>query len=97
MPSCDELAALWLQAEERVRSEPENERFEAEAERLGEAYAKAIAEASQEELRLAWEAAQRAVSAELIGTREWGDARRIAELLRTEYRAARPEESDLIG
>lgn len=85
---CEDLARQWLAAEERVRSEPANEALAQTAARLGEAYDEAINAASLEDLRLSWEAAQRAQAGEEIGSRSWADARRISELLRTEYLAA---------
>ena len=84
------LAARWLEAEERAGIEPTNANLAQEAVRLAGAYEDAIRASSQEELRLAWEAARQRQGRELIGTREWGDARRVSELLRTEYLAARP-------
>ena len=88
-PGCEDLARQWLAAEERVRLEPANEALAQNAVRLGEAYDEAVTAASLEELRLSWEAAQRAQAAEEVGGRSWADARRVSELLRTEYLAAR--------
>lgn len=92
--SCEVLAARWLEAEERSEIEPMNATLAQEAIRLAAAYEDAIRAASQEELRLAWEAARQRQGRELIGTREWSDARRVSELLRTEYAAARPTPED---
>jgi hypothetical protein len=92
--SCEVLAARWLEAEERAGIEPTNATLAQEAVRLAQAYEDAIRAATQEELRLAWEAARQRQGRELIGTREWGDARRVSELLRTEYAAARPSPAD---
>jgi hypothetical protein len=89
-PGCEDLARQWLTAEERVRLEPANEALAQVAARLGEAYDEAVNAASLEDLRLSWEAAQRAQAAEEIGGRSWADARRVSELLRTEYLAAHP-------
>jgi hypothetical protein len=91
--ACEELAVQWLNAEQRARTEPTNEAVGDEAVRLGEAYDEAIGAASQEELRLAWETAQRHQAAEEIGSRAWADARRVSELLRTEYQAARTRDT----
>ena len=91
---CEVLAARWLDAEERAGIEPTNATLAQEAVRLAGAYEDAIRAASLEELRLAWEAARRRQNGELIGTREWGDARRVSELLRAEYAAARPSPQD---
>ena len=88
-PGCEDLARQWLVAEERVRLEPANEGLAQVAARLGEAYDEAVNAASLEDLRLSWEAAQRAQAAEEVGGRSWADARRVSELLRTEYQAAR--------
>jgi hypothetical protein len=93
-PSCEMLAARWLDAEERAGIEPTNATLAHEAVRLAGAYEAAIRAASLEELRLAWEAARQRQGRELIGTREWGDARRVSELLRAEYAAARPTPQD---
>ena len=90
-PPCEELAAQWLEAEDRAGTEASNASLMLEAVRLGEAYDAAIRVATQEELRLAWEAARHRQAREDVGTREWGDARRVSELLRAEYLAARPE------
>lgn len=86
---CEDLATRWLAAEERVRTEPTNVALAEEAARLGETYDEAVCAASMEDLRLAWEAARRLQSGEEIGSRSWADARRVSELLRTEYEAAR--------
>ena len=87
--ACEDLATRWLAAEERTRAEPANEALAEEAVRLGEAYDAAIGAASLEDIRLSWEAALRKQAGEEIGSREWADARRVSELLRTEYEAAR--------
>ena len=85
----EDLATRWLDAETRSQGEPANSSIADEAARLGEEYDAAIATATQEELRLAWEAAARLQAAEEIGGPEWATARRVSELLRTEYLAAR--------
>ena len=85
----EDLATRWLEAETRSHGEPANEQFAEEAARLGEAYEAAVGAATQEELRLAWEAATARQAAEEIGGPAWADARRVSELLRTEYQAAR--------
>jgi hypothetical protein len=82
------LASDWLGTEEQARNDPDNAILQARAERLSEAYAAAIASATVEDLRLAWEAARRRQGQEEMGSRSWGDARRVSELLRTEYTAA---------
>jgi hypothetical protein len=90
---CEDLAGRWLEAEQRVRTEPANERLAEAAVRLGEAYDDAVGLATQEELRLAWEAARHRQARVEIGTPAWADARRISELLRAEYEAAREREA----
>ena len=85
----EDLATRWLDAETRSQGEPANASFADDAARLGEEYDAAVATATQEELRLAWEAAVRLQAAEEIGGPEWATARRVSELLRTEYQAAR--------
>ncbi len=85
----EDLATRWLDAEARSQGEPANGPFADEAATLGEAYDAAVAVATQEELRLAWEAAAKLQAAEEIGGPDWADARRVSELLRTEYLAAR--------
>lgn len=86
--TCDDLATRWLAAERRTFEEPASEALANEAERLGLAYEAAVQAASQEELRLAWEAAMQVQGRQEMGSVEWTEARRVAELLRTEYRAA---------
>jgi hypothetical protein len=88
-PDCEDLATRWLDAEERSRTEPSNQAFAADAARLGEAYEAAVGQASQEDLRLAWESARQRQAGQEMGSRAWTDARRVSELLRTEYEAAR--------
>ncbi len=85
----EDLATRWLDAEARSQGEPANGSIADDAARLGEEYDAAIATATMEELRLAWEAAARLQAAEEIGGPEWANARRVSELLRTEYQAAR--------
>jgi hypothetical protein len=82
------LALDWLEAEERARAEPANASLDAAAARLSEAYAASIATATREELRLGWEAARRRQAMEETGSARWIAARRVSELLRTEYAAS---------
>jgi hypothetical protein len=84
----DGLAAAWLAAEDRNTTEPGRE---SEAVRLGLAYEAVLAAASIEEKRIAWEAARQTQAATEMGSREWASARRVSELLRVEYMAARDE------
>lgn len=82
------IATEWL-ASERAETALATPRTEAAARRLAAEYEEAIRAASQEELRLAWEAA-RAVQARCdMGSLEWAQARSVSELLRTEYEATR--------
>jgi hypothetical protein len=92
--AADVLAARWLEAEEASRTEPFNEGLAAAAVRAAAEYDTAIATATQEELRVAWEAARRTQGLEEVGSQRWADARRVAELLRTEYEAARGRDLD---
>jgi hypothetical protein len=85
----DGLAAAWLAAEDRNTIEPGRE---AEAVRLGLAYEAMLAAASIEEKRIAWEAARRTQAGTELGSREWASARRVSELLRVEYLAAKQSE-----
>ena len=85
----EDLATRWLDAEARSQGEPANASIAEDAARLGEEYDAAVATATLEELRLAWEAAARLQAAEEIGGPEWANARRVSELLRTEYQAAK--------
>jgi hypothetical protein len=87
--SADELATQWLAAEARAELEPASQALAAQAAELGEAYDAAIRGATREELRLAWEAARVRQAQEEVGSRSWDDARRVSELLRTEYDVAR--------
>ena len=84
------LAAAWLAAEDLALTQPGNGGFALDAARLGEAYEAAVAATSREDLLIAWEAAQRVQAEQLIGSVEWAAARRVSELLRAEYAAARP-------
>jgi hypothetical protein len=86
----EDLATRWLDAETRSQGESANSQFADEAARLGEEYEAAVLVATQEELRLAWEAAKRRQAEEEIGSSRWADARRVSELLRSEYLAAQP-------
>ena len=64
-------------------------RTEATARRLAAEYEQAIRTASQEDLRLAWEAARVIQAGCDMGSSEWARARSVSELLRTEYAASR--------
>jgi hypothetical protein len=86
----EDLATRWLDAETRSHGEAANSLFADDAASLGEEYEAAVGVATQEELRLAWEAAKRRQAEEEIGSSGWADARRVSELLRSEYLAAQP-------
>jgi hypothetical protein len=85
-----ELASAWLAAEIRATREPNRE---PEAIRLGLAYEASLAAASIEEKRLAWEEARQAQARTEMGSREWAAGRRVSELLRVEYLAAKQSEA----
>lgn len=92
-PPLETQAAEWLAAEDAVSTNPD---AEPEAVRRGLAYEAALAVASLEEKRLAWEAARVVQASREIGSRQWAAARRVSELLRVEYSIARElEGSDL--
>ncbi len=81
------IATEWLTAERQQTSAPSRS-TEATARKLAAEYEQAIRDASQEELRLAWEAA-RVVQADCeMGSQEWGYARSVAVLLGMEYEAS---------
>lgn len=82
------IATEWLAAE-RAETALATPRTEATARRLAAEYEDAIRAASQEELRLAWEAARAAQARCEMGSLEWAQARSVSELLRTEYEATR--------
>jgi hypothetical protein len=86
----EDLAGRWLDAETRSHGEAGNVAIADEAARLGEAYEDAVSVVTQEELRLAWEAAVRRQGEQEVGGPAWSDARRVAELLRAEYQARHP-------
>ena len=83
----EDLAAAWLQAENDLTAGRTSRTGEADARLLSERYATAVTAATQEDLRLAWEAARRRQGDEEMGSLEWAEARRVSELLRTEYLA----------
>lgn len=87
----EDLATRWLEAEARSEEQPGNAQLGEDAARLGEEYEAAVARATQEELRLAWEAAAKLQAAEEIGGSAWANARRVSELMRTEYLATRSQ------
>lgn len=88
----EDLAAAWLAAEEELAGGSGNPRqSETDARALSERYDDAIRAASQEDLRLAWEAARKVQAEQEMGSEAWAAARRVSELLRGEYLAAARE------
>jgi hypothetical protein len=88
-PDLEDLATRWLAAEDRTTAEPEYAQAGEDAVRLGAEYEEALASASPEERRLAWEAARTTQANTEVGSTAWAAARRVAELLRVEYLASR--------
>jgi hypothetical protein len=87
--SIEEVASEWLAAEARASTSGNAGSTELFARHLSDQYDRAIQTATLEELRLAWEAAVKQQGEREIGSAEWLGARRVAELLRAEYLAAR--------
>jgi len=86
--SIEHLATRWLAAE-RVASEAANAGDSEHWARLASAaYDAAVAAASKEELLVAWHGAQQIQAATEMGSKSWGEARAVSELLRMEYLAA---------
>jgi hypothetical protein len=87
--SIEGLATAWLEAERQAVAVGNANNTEERARQASATYDTAVAAASSEELLLAWRAAEaRATEAEM-GSKEWAEAREVAELLRVEYLAAR--------
>jgi hypothetical protein len=88
--SLERLAADWLDAEREVAEGIRNPaQAEEMARDLSARYDEAIRAATREELRLAWEAARKNQGEREMGSEAWLEARRLSELLRGEYEAAR--------
>jgi hypothetical protein len=85
----EQVASEWLAAERRLTANP-SVLGEEMARQLATEYELSVRAATQEELRLAWEAARVAQARCEMGSAEWAEARSVSELLRTEY-AARHE------
>ena len=86
----EDLASAWLAAEEELAGGSGNpSQSEVDARALSERYDEAIRTASVEDLRLAWEAARKTQGEQEMGSEAWAAARRVSELLRGEYLAAR--------
>lgn len=89
-PPIERLAADWLAAEEAASSGSGRAGLEDYARIRSEAYDEAIREASAEDLLIAWEAARVIQGEQEIGSAAWASARRVSELLRSEYLAVHP-------
>lgn len=88
--SIEGVAQAWLAMEQELsRGSGNPARSEEQARELSARYDELIRTASAEDLRLAWEAANRNRERQEIGSEAWADARRLAELLHAEYLAAR--------
>jgi hypothetical protein len=85
--SIEELASAWLAAERHSTSDPAPGKAK-DAVIASRRFEDAIRVATQEDLRLAWEAARRIQAACEIGSVEWAEARTVSELLRMEYMVA---------
>lgn len=83
------IATAWLEAERRATAGDNMAGLEDRARILSASYDEAIRTASPEELRLAWEGAQRIQAACEMGSTEWANARKVSALLRAEYLASR--------
>lgn len=80
----EQVASEWLAAERRLTANP-SVPGEEMARQLAAEYELGVRAATQEELRLAWEAARGAQARCEMGSAEWAEARSVSELLRTEY------------
>jgi hypothetical protein len=83
------LAAEWLAAERQATTMGNSGRFEGDARDISAEYDDAIRATSLEDLLLAVEAARGIQRNQEMGSVAWVEARRVSELLRTEYEAAR--------
>jgi hypothetical protein len=87
--SIEGLAAAWLESERTATAVGNANNTEERARLASAAYDEVVAAATTEDLLLAWQAAQAVASRAEMGSKEWADAREVAELLRVEYLAAR--------
>jgi hypothetical protein len=88
------LAFDWLAAEREVAAGIRDPaQSEETARTLSAQYDEAIRGASLDQLREAWERAQANQAARETGSESWTEARRLAELLRAEYEAAKPDDN----
>jgi len=89
------LASDWLAAERDVAAGIRNAaQSEGNARDLSAQYDDAIRAASRDDLRRAWDAARKRQGQQLMGSEAWLEARRLSELLRSEYEAATVEVGD---
>jgi hypothetical protein len=90
--SIESIAGAWLAAEEALaRGSGNPEQSEITARDLSARYDEAIRTASREDLRLAWEAARKLQGETEMGSEAWASARRLSELLHSEYLALEAE------
>jgi hypothetical protein len=90
--SIESIAGAWLAAEESLaRGSGNPEQSEITARDMSARYDEAIRTATREDLRLAWEAARKLQGETEMGSEAWASARRLSELLHTEYLALEAE------
>ncbi len=87
--SIEGLAAAWLESERTATAVGNANNTEDRARLASAIYNEVVAAATPEDLLLAWQAAQAVASRAEMGSKEWAEAREVAELLRVEYLAAR--------
>jgi hypothetical protein len=87
--SLEGIAAAWLESERQAIAVGNANNTEERAREASAAYDAAVAAASAEELLLAWRAAEATASQAEMGSKDWAEAREVAELLRVEYLAAK--------
>jgi hypothetical protein len=87
--SLEGLATAWLEAERQAVAVGNANNTEERARQASAVYDAAVSGASSEELLLAWRAAEARAAESEMGSKDWAEAREVAELLRVEYLAAR--------
>jgi hypothetical protein len=87
--SLEGLATAWLEAERQAVAVGNANNTEERARQASAAYDAAVSGASSEDLLLAWHAAEARATESEMGSKDWAEAREVAELLRVEYLAAR--------
>jgi hypothetical protein len=87
--SIEGLATAWLESERQAVAVGKANNTEERARQASAAYDVAVSGASSEELLLAWRAAEARATESEMGSKDWAEAREVAELLRVEYLAAR--------